>query len=79
MLGLTLLIVLRLILIAGMDPPDMTFFFWNNSAASGRSDDRSGQFCAKIFTDKDECLQTVYHDRTRLHRGMVPREGLIFY
>ena len=52
MVGLTLLIILRLALIAGIDHPDMTVFFWNNSAASGRRNGRSGQFCVKIFTDK---------------------------
>ena len=74
-----LLIVLRLTLLAGMDPPDMTVFFWNNFAASRRSDGRSGQFCAKVFTDKAKHLQTVYHDCTALHIGMARWKGLIFH
>ena len=46
-------------------------FFRNNSAASGRSDGRSGQFCAKLLADKAGQLQTVYHDCTTPDRGMA--------
>ena len=55
-----------------MNPPDMTvIYFWNNSAASGRSDGRSRQFYAILLADKSKHLQTVYHDRTALHIGMA--------
>ena len=49
--------------------------FWNNSAASGRSGGRSGQFCAILLADKAAHLQTVYHGRTRLHKGMFIHKG----
>ena len=54
-------------------------FFLNNSAASGRSNGRSDQFCSKIFADKVGQLQTVYHDHTRLGREMARLQGFIFY
>ena len=53
-------------------------FFLNNSANSGRSGGRSGQFCLKTLADTDKHLQTVCHDRTRLHRGMACSQGFNF-
>ena len=72
------MIFLRLILLAGINPPDMMTFFWNNCAASGRNDDRLGQFCAILLADKVVYLQTVYRDCTRLHKGIGRSQGCIF-
>ena len=78
MVALTLLIDLRLTSIARMDAPDMTVNFWNNAAASGRSDGRSGKYCGIMLANKVVYLQTAHHDRVRLHRGIVRSKGLFF-
>ena len=71
MVGLTLLIVLRLTLLAGMDPPDMTETFFGIIPPPR-------DVAVKILADKAGQLQTVYRDRATLHRGMARSQGFNF-
>ena len=74
MVGLTLLIVLRSTLIAGMNPPDITVIFFGIIPSPPGVATR--QFCVKTFADKAEQLQTVYHNCTqRFTEERLARKG----
>ena len=52
-------------------------FFLKNTVASGRSNGRSGQFCALLLADKSGHIQNVYHDHVIFHREIVCSVGLL--